>query len=342
MALFTNRFVRMSGHRRVTLAGFSAFSAAALVLLTGISAGAQSKPALDPVTAKIMQRLGALSADSMEGRRAGSPGAARARNWIIGELKSAGVKPIGSTYEMPFALRQRGGGGSGGGSDTLGVNVVAMIPGKSSGGPVIVLSAHYDHLGVRNGEIYNGADDDASGCVALLTIAERLMKDAPTHDIILAFFDGEEGGMQGSRAFVASPPVPLERIALNINLDMVARQDGGALWVSGTSYSPFLKPLAEAVARTAAISIRFGHDTKDLKPGDDWTNSSDHAPFHAKGIPFFYLGVEDHPDYHKPGDDVDKIDPVFYRGSVEFASALLLRADRSLKEIQASTRSTRE
>lgn len=313
-----------------------AATVASLISFAVVPVGAQGKAAQDPVTARIMQRLSALSADSMEGRRAGSAGGARARSWIIGELKSIGVKPIGADYSIPVTLRQRGGG-----SDTLGANIVARIPGKNTGGPVIVLSAHYDHLGVRNGEVYNGADDDASGCVALLTIAERLKKEPPTHDIILAFFDGEEGGMQGSRAFVASPPVPIERIALNINLDMVARQDGGALWVSGTSYSPYLKPLAEAVARTASIKILFGHDTKDLKPGDDWTNSSDHAPFHAKGIPFFYLGVEDHPDYHKPSDEADKIDPAFFRGSVEFASSLLRRADRSLKEIEASSHTAR-
>lgn len=284
-----------------------------------------------------MRRLSALSADSMEGRRAGSAGGARARQWIIGELKLIGVKPAGTTFEEPFKLRSRAGD-----ADTVGVNIVGMIKGRNSAGPAIVLSAHYDHLGVRNGEVYNGADDDASGCIALLTIAERLMSERPEHDIVLAFFDGEEGGMQGSRAFVASAPIPVERIALNINLDMVGRQDGGALWVSGISHYPELKPIAESAAKKASIKISFGHDTKGLKPGDDWTNSSDHAPFHAKGIPFFYLGVEDHPDYHKPGDDADKIDPLFYRGAVDFAMELLRNSDKSLAGISASTASYRK
>ncbi len=307
-----------------TLAG-----AAVLSLGAAATVGAQFKPVTDPVTAKIMSRLSALSADSMEGRRAGSPGSARARAWIIGQLREIGAQPgANGSFEMPIKLRPRAGS-----TDTVGANIVARIPGKNSTGPVLVVSAHYDHLGVRNGETYNGADDDASGCIALLTMAERMIKDKPDHDVILAFFDAEEGGLQGSKAFVATPPIDLSKVAMDLSLDMIARQDGNALWVSGTSHYPVLKPLADAVAKTAAVPIKFGHDTKDLKPGDDWTGSSDHGSFHAKGIPFIYLGVEDHPDYHKPGDDADKIDPQFYRGTVEFAYALARRADKSLNDI---------
>jgi hypothetical protein len=317
-----------------TLTTTLAIVALATMFTAASGADAQRFPApTDPETAKMMRRLSALSADSMEGRRAGSPGSARARKWIIGELSAIGVKPAGSNFETAVALRPRAGS-----TDTIGANVVARIPGTKANGPVIVLSAHYDHLGVRNGETFNGADDDASGCVALLTIAERLMKERPQHDVILAFFDAEESGMVGSKAFAAAPPVPLERIGLNINLDMVGRQDGGALWVSGASHTAALKPIAEAAAKTASVTVRFGHDTKDLKPGDDWTNSSDHAAFHAKGIPFFYLGVEDHPDYHKSGDDADKIDPKFYRGTTDFAYALLRQSDRALERIAAMRR----
>jgi Zn-dependent M28 family amino/carboxypeptidase len=253
----------------------------------------------------------------------------------VQELTAMRALPaVNGSFEQPIKLRPRAGS-----TDTVGANIVARIPGKKRGGPVLVISAHYDHLGVRNGETYNGADDDASGCIALLTLAERFLKDAPDHDVILAFFDAEEGGLQGSKAFVATPPFELGAIAMNLNFDMIARQDGNALWVSGSSHYPVLRPLAEAVAKSAAIPIKFGHDTKDLKPGDDWTNSSDHGSFHAKGIPFLYLGVEDHPDYHKPGDDADKVDPAFFRGTVEFAAALARRVDKSLPEIAKSRKS---
>jgi Zn-dependent M28 family amino/carboxypeptidase len=314
-------------HHRVRAAAL-----AMLVACPATAVRAQSTATMDATTARIMQRLGALAADSMEGRRAGTAGSVRARAWIVAELTAMGAKPMGAGYTMPVALRPRAG------SDTVGANIVARIPGKNASGPVLVLSAHYDHLGVRNGEVFNGADDDASGCVALLTIAERLLREPPAHDVILAFFDAEESGMVGSKAFVNAPPVPLERIAMNINLDMVARQDGKALWVAGTSHHPALKPIADAAAKGAAVSIRFGHDTKDLKPGDDWTGSSDHAAFHAKGIPFLYLGVEDHPDYHKSGDDADKVDAVFYRGTVEFAYALVRAADATLASVGRAKR----
>jgi Zn-dependent M28 family amino/carboxypeptidase len=278
----------------------------------------------DPITAALMHRLAALSADSMEGRLAGSPGGRRARGWIERELQAIGVAAIGPSYEQPVRLRSRSS------SDTLGANVVARIPGRNPGLPVIVLSAHYDHLGVRGGQVYNGADDDASGCVALLAIAERLKKAPIDHDVVLAFFDGEESGLTGARAFVRAPSVPLDRIAIDINLDMVSRQDGGALWVAGTSHYPFLRPTVERVAKGAAVAVRLGHDTKSLKPDDDWTESSDHGAFHDNGIPFLYLGVEDHADYHRPGDDAEKVLPSFFRGVVDFADALVRAVDATM------------
>lgn len=298
------------------------------VVAVAVIAGIGARPVHAQVgdTATLMRRVAQLSADSMEGRRAGTEGSRRARRWIVAQLTSIGAKPAGAngSYEQPVKLPPRAG------SDTVGANVVARIPGKNSAGPVLVLSAHYDHLGIRNGETYNGADDDASGCIALLTIAERMLASPPEHDVILAFMDAEESGMHGAKAFVASPPVPLARIAADLSLDMVSRQDGKALWVAGTSHYPFLKSIAELAAAKSSVTIRFGHDTKDLKPGDDWTNSSDHAAFHAQKIPFLYLGVEDHADYHKPGDDAEKIDPAFYMGVVNYAYDLARQLDGQL------------
>jgi len=276
----------------------------------------------DSAQRTLIMRLSALAADSMEGRRAGSVGSRRARAWIEHELAAVGALPVGASYAHPVKLSPRGGS-----TDTIGANIVARIPGRTPGGKTIVISAHYDHLGMRNGQIYNGADDDASGCVALLTIAERLRSAPLDHDVLVVFFDGEEMGMPGSKAFIAAPPIPIERIAFDLSLDMVARQDGKALWVSGTSHYPELKPLAERAVIANGVPIRFGHDTKSLKPDDDWTNSSDHAVFHAKRIPFLYLGVEDHPDYHKPGDHADRVDPAFYMGAVDYAYRVLRQVD---------------
>lgn len=265
----------------------------------------------------------------MEGRLAGSPGGARARGWIERELKAIGVAPLSATYEQVVKLRARAG------ADTLGANIIARIPGKNPAAPVIVLSAHYDHLGVRNGEVFNGADDDASGCIAILTIAERVKKAGLEHDLVVVFFDAEESGLVGAKAFVANSPIPLNRIAIDLSLDMVSRQDAGALWVAGLSHNPFLRDIVSSVAAKARVKILLGHDTKDLKPGDDWTGSSDHGAFHSKGIPFLYLGVEDHPDYHKAGDEVQKIDPIFYRAVIDFSEQLLRDVDRAVSKFPA-------
>ncbi len=268
----------------------------------------------------------------MEGRRAGTEGGKRARQWLIRQLAASGIEPYGASYEHPVKLQSRPD------ADTVGANVIAVIRGKTTGSdkPVLVLSAHYDHLGIRNGEIYNGADDDASGTIAVLTIGEWLKKELPEHDVVLALFDAEEGGLRGARAFVADEVVPLSRIALNINLDMVSRQDNNAIWVAGLAHYPGLRPLAERAASSASVPVKFGHDTPGGKAGDNWTNSSDHGAFHARGVPFLYLGVEDHPDYHRPGDDADKIDPVFYRGVIDFAYALVRAADKELVTIKGS------
>lgn len=274
---------------------------------------------------RLMPRLQALAHDSMEGRGAGTPGGVRGRAYLESELRAMGVMPVGTAYQMPVRVRARPG------ADSLGANVVAMIPGRVSGGPVLVLSAHHDHLGIRNDSIYNGADDDASGSVALLALAERIKAEPLEHDVIFAWFEAEESGMLGSRAFVAAPPVPAERLALNVNLDMVSRHEGGGtLWIAGTSHYPMLKPIAEAVALQSSVPVRFGHDTPGGRPSDNWTNSSDHASFHRIGVPFLYLGVEDHPDYHQPSDDAEKVDPAFYASVVSFAERLVRAMDAQL------------
>ena len=295
----------------------------ATTFLAGCAQSQQRSTAATSVsdTARIMANLHALSADSMEGRQAGTAGGKRARAWIVRELTSMGVRPLGESYEHVVKLPVRAN------ADTLGANIVARIAGRNSTGPVLVLSAHYDHLGIRNGVIYNGADDDASGVIALLEIARRLLTEPPEHDVVFAFFDAEEGGLRGSRAFVADEVVPLSRIALNINLDMVSRQDGKALWVAGLSHYPGLRSLAELAAQMATIPVKFGHDMPSEKPGDNWTSASDHGSFHARGIPFLYLGVEDH---------AEKVDPSFYAAVIDFAYALTRAADRDLTRIKAT------
>jgi len=280
--------------------------------------------ALTADSASILDDLRTLSADDMEGRGTGTEGAAKARAWLEERLREAGMAPLGDHYEHPFTWRIPG--------DTAqrtGVNLLASMRGTDPGSRVIVASAHYDHLGIRNGRIYNGADDNASGAVGLLAMARALRGHPLRHTVIYAAFDAEEEGLRGARAFVADPPVPLPRIALDLNLDMVSRT-AGLLWAAGAHQTLALRPILEKVAARSPVDLRLGHDSAGAPEGDDWTNQSDQGAFNAVGIPFVYLGVEDHPDYHRPTDDFEKIDPGEYMNALRTSLMILLALDDAL------------
>lgn len=272
-------------------------------------------------TAALMQTVRVLAADSMEGRRAGTPGGARARRYLIARLEALGIAPLDRSYEHNFVLPRDSAGG---------VNILAALPGTRQDAAYIVLSAHYDHVGIRRGEVYNGADDNASGVAAVLAIAAVLKKAPLAHPVIIALFDAEEGGLVGARAMVANPPVPRDRLGIDINLDMVGHSESGRLWVAGAAQSPQFRPLLDSLAAAAPVVLKLGHDRKGVPGEEDWSGSSDHGPFHAAGIPFLYFGVEDHKDYHKSTDDPETLTPVFFGKAVGTILEALRRVDSML------------
>jgi Zn-dependent M28 family amino/carboxypeptidase len=260
----------------------------------------------------------------MEGRLVGSPGNARARAFLVSAFRTRGLQPVGgSTYMHSFTVQRRD-------TAVTGVNVVGQVRGSALPDRYIVITAHYDHLGIRDGEIFNGADDNASGSAALLALADWFARHQPRHSIIFAALDAEEGGLRGARAFVESPPVPLQAIALNINMDMVGRNDAGELYVAGTAHYPQLLPFVQRVADSAEVTLIPGHDRPAARPSDDWTGASDHAAFHRAGIPFLYFGVEDHPDYHRATDEIGGIQPGFYARAVRTVLAAVRLLDAEL------------
>jgi Zn-dependent M28 family amino/carboxypeptidase len=293
---------------------------AACLLAEPGCASAQALPAVDAT--RLLADVAVLAHDSMEGRAAQTEGSRRARAYLVRALAETGAHPLAGvsegSFERPFAW-ERGGG----------VNLVGAIAGRVSSEHVIVLTAHYDHVGVRDGQVFNGADDNASGVAALLEIARRVAIEPLEHTLIVALVDAEELGMRGARALVAEPPVPVERIALNINLDMVSRTDG-LLWAGGASHTPALRAPLEAVAARAPVTLRLGHDRPGAPEGDDWTQLSDHVAFHERGIPFVYFGVEDHVDYHRPTDDVDRVEPGEYVAAVQTILMALRELDAAL------------
>ena len=252
-----------------------------------------------------------LSSDALQGRRTGTEGADAAMNFILKRYETIGLEPVGDNYKHPFPITVP----EDAPDDELpeeGVNVLGWMPGKTPGkGPMLVITAHYDHLGVIDGEIYNGADDNASGVAAMIAIAENFKRHRPAHDVVFAALDGEEIGLQGAKALVASDALDMKRVALNINLDMVSRSEAGELYVAGTYHTPALLPLVEEIAAEAPVSLLVGHDQPELGH-DDWTEASDHGAFYTAGIPFLYFGVEDHAGYHQPSDDYVNITHDFF------------------------------
>ena len=297
---------------------FSALIAAAI-----LSAAA---PALAAPGDRAIEDIRILSADDMQGRAPGTPGSEKARSYIVSRFARIGLSPIGDTFEQPFEFAKRDG------TKLRGVNLVARIKGTRPG-KAMVVSAHYDHLGVRNGEIYNGADDNASGVAGLLAVAEAFKAKRPKHDVIFAVVDAEESGLRGAKAFAAAPPVPLESIALDVNFDMLSKNAKNELYVSGASPFPFLKPILVKVAATAKVTLKLGHDTDADGKENNWTTQSDHYAFGEKGVPWVYFGVEDHPEYHRPTDDFATVPQDFFKRSVATVVQASLAVEKDLDDV---------
>lgn len=286
-----------------------------------LSCSTVKKSSAQDDNSQLLKDIKVLSSDAYQGRKTGTKGAEMARAYITARFKAIGIKLLAgsASYEHAFSFKR--------GTDAAvnGKNIVGYIQGKSD--QVIVVSAHYDHLGIMNNEVYNGADDNASGVGGLLEIATYFSKNKPNNTLIFAAFDAEEMGLQGAKAFVAKPPVALNKIMLNINMDMIAHNDKGELYVCGTFKHPELKKYF--IINTAKIKILPGHDDPKLGKTEDWTDQSDQGAFNDKNIPFLYFGVEDHKDYHKATDEFKNINKPFYINAV---AAILTITDNIDKE----------
>ena len=292
--------------------------------------------------AVLMEDVAALASPKLAGRGTGTEGSRLAQAYIIGRFRKIGIEPFGDGYAMPFSFTHH----SVKGLLTAGrkwsrqypsaVNLIGRIPGSVNADHYLVVSAHYDHLGERNGVIYPGADDNASGVAAMLAVAAHFKAHPPRNTIVFAAFDGEELGLQGARAFVNAPPFPLSKVALDLNFDMVSRSDRNQIFAAGTRYTPALSALVAKAAAGSSVNLLLGHDRPLWLAGafEDWTASSDHAAFHDKGIAFLYFGVEDHADYHQPGDTVDKIEPGLFLQVVRLLVSVAVNCDQNLDPLK--------
>jgi hypothetical protein len=279
---------------------------------------------------KLLKHIEYLSSDELAGRKPLSEGSIAARKYILDELTGyENVEPLYPDYIQFFSFTN--------GRDLKkyddAANLVAFIPGSSSR-KVIVVTAHYDHVGTgradSNGDsIFNGADDNASGTAAMMVLAEYFSKNRPLHSMMFVALDAEEMGLRGAKALVNDFPYPLEQILLNVNMDMLSRSDKNELYASGTYHNPQFKAILERASAGSNPILKLGHDV----PGtgsEDWTKSSDHGAFFDKKVPHLYFGVEDHVDYHKPSDEFKNIQPEFYINAVNLVLNCILALDKDL------------
>lgn len=261
--------------------------------------GAAFASALETIqTDDVKRHVETLADDRFEGREAGRRGGRAAGVYLTKELARIGLPPGGvdGSWFQPFLANYR--------------NVLAVLPGSDEQlkEQYILVGAHYDHVGYgssRNsygpwGYIHNGADDNASGTAALLELAEALkaLPTAPKRSILLAFWDGEEKGLLGSKHWAAQPTIQLSQVALTINLDMVGRLRENRLEVAGTRTSWGLRRLVSLASTDDQLTINFSWQLK---------SNSDHWTFFQRNIPTLLLHTGLHDDYHRPSDDSEKI-----------------------------------
>jgi hypothetical protein len=214
-------------------------------------------------------------------------------------------------------------------------NAIGMIEGSD---PVlkneyIILCAHLDHLGIQNGEVMNGADDNASGSVGVLEIAEALAGSRPGRSIICILFAGEEIYYQGSYYFTENSPVPIKNIIANINLDMIGCSDtdvkGLAPLGAGRITQKLKDVISEVSKKTQFVPIDWAYaDT------DRYVNMSDHFPFHLKKIPAVFFFSGDNADIHMPTDDAEKIDYGFLQKSCQLVYEIIMELANGDENLQ--------
>lgn len=343
-----SRLIRLAAIVAIVIIGTIYYKVTSRMEQARIAEPLPSSGAVGPATppfdqTALLADLHNLAAPAMEGRKTGTQGNRKAQAYLQQRFAELGLKPFGQSYAHKFAFTKT----SIKGLVTPGrpykteypsaTNIIGYIPGTQGPNRFIVISAHYDHLGVRNGRLHPGADDNASGVAAMLTIAAFMAKHPPLHSVVFAAFDAEELGLHGAKAFVDALPFPKAQLAANLNLDMVSRNDHNRIFAAGTSHSPSLKALVEQVAMRSTVKVILGHDRSPLVAGnvEDWTDSSDHGPFHDAGIPFLYFGVEDHDDYHAPTDTVDRVKPEFFTRVTTLLVDMASTLDKQLASVKA-------
>ena len=272
------------------------------------------------ITAKELgAHLFTYASDDFEGRNTGEPGQKKAVKYLKDFYIAQGIKsPMGNNDYFQEVPEEWLANNSRRGKLKASENVLAFIEGSEKPEEIIVISAHLDHVGVNNGEIYNGADDDGSGTVALLEIAEafKMAADAgkgPKRSILFLHVTGEEKGLLGSKYYTQNPTFPLANTVCNLNIDMIGRidarhkEDPNYVYLIGSDkLSTELHTLSENINKKY-MNINLDYKYNDENDPNRFYYRSDHYNFAKNNVPIIFYFNGTHVDYHQPTDTPDKI-----------------------------------
>lgn len=262
----------------------------------------------------LKKHLYIFASDDFEGRKTGESGQKKAAQYLIDYYKSMNISATNGfnylqTIPVDF-LKGR--------SKNDSENVLAFIKGSEKPDEIVVISAHYDHVGTKDGEIYNGADDDGSGTVAVLEIAQafKIASDrgnGPKRSILFLNLTGEEIGLIGAKYYAENPVFPLANTVVDLNIDMIGRVDekhadnpNYVYLIGADKLSIELHQISEQMNATYT-NLELDYTFNDDNDPNRFYYRSDHYQFAKNNIPviFYFNGV--HEDYHKPSDTPDKI-----------------------------------
>lgn len=281
----------------------------------------QATPAPDSIAAHIAF----LASDQMKGRGTGTEEIRRAAAYIAARFQDYGLRPGGTTgFFQPFTAKISHAEAADSVREAR--NIIGFLDNRAP--YTIIIGAHYDHLGQGRqgssnaprpeGKIHNGADDNASGIAGLLELARYFSSGTvrePFNFLFIAF-SAEELGLLGSKYFTRHPTIPLGAVNFMVNMDMIGRYDPErGVGIGGYGTSPSWPQVFEGVGG----SVKFFTDPAG-------SGGSDHASFYAAGLPVLFFHTGGHPDYHMPGDDIEKVDVQSEAAILEIAIQLLENA----------------
>ncbi len=256
---------------------------------------------LQPDPARLREVVETLASPEFGGRS--GPGADKAADLLVDRFRQLGLEGLfGGEFGQVIPGKEP--------NTQIGRNVGAMLRGSDPAlrDQWIIVAAHYDHLGIRGGRLYPGADDNASGVAMMLEVARCVARAPapPRRSIMFIGFDLEENGLFGSRYFVAHSPVPLERVALFVTADMIGRSLAGVcgnhVFVIGSEHAPGLRPWIRDAGQGRPLTVNLlGADLLVL-------NRSDYGPFRGRSVPFLFFTTGENPCYHTSRDTPDTLD----------------------------------